>query len=528
MPSLGFGLEHIFALDEEPPATPTPTRSPVQLQLGAGLNDFFEEEDQLVYTPIKRKALGQVPATFTRELSALRLSAPRRHVQYAFDTDVSDVEESDSEISIDSLEDDTLVDESKPSTPGTNLPFTPSPGNAKSHEVLNSYDDLPASELNGTRLSSSVHVIDYEPHAHGDFAPERSRHGVISVPSSLHSREHAFARGAHLRLPDLPMPTLFRNPEGSLPTTPGSGPSGYASLVAAGPSIGDFARLFPSSPGISPLPTPIRPVLQPSPTRRELQLASLEDKLKRHTRVDVHSDNDVHIFVDMSNIHIGFIDSWKLAHKIPISQRIKAPKFSFENLARILSRNRNVKEKHLAGSVAFPATRRSNWPKHMKDAAGMGYAMKIMERVLKEKSPPKHYNTRGPGGYSSILDPVHHFATTSADDSTGDNAPLYVTGKNGEQGVDEGLHVEMLSAIIDHEPGVMVLATGDGAEAEFSEGFKAYAIKAMKNGWEIEVCAWKKTVSSAWSEPAFLAEWGDQIRIIHLDPFLDELVAEVP
>lgn len=525
MPSLGFGLEHIFALDEESTtATPLPAKSHVQVHLGAGLNGFFEEEDQLVYTPGKRKALGQVPGLFAREHSALRLSAPR-HAQLALDTDVSGTEASDSETSIDSLEDD---DESKPATPETILPFTPSPGNAKSHKVLNSYDDLSVAELNGTRLSSSVHVIDYEPHAHGDSVPDRSYRDVNSTPSNLHSHEHALRGAAHLRLPDLPKPTLFRNPESSFPSTPGSGLSDYASLVAAGPSIGDFARLLASSPGISPLPTPTRSVLQPLPTRRELKLSSLEDKLKRLAKVDVHSDNDVHIFVDMSNIHIGFIDSWKLAHNVPISQRIKAPKFSFENLARILSRNRNVKEKHLAGSVAFPATRRSNWPKHMKDAAGMGYAMKIMERVLKEKSPPKHYNTKGTGGYSSIFETVHHFTATSADDSTGDNAPLYAAGKNGEQGVDEGLHVEMLSAILDHDPGVMVLATGDGAEAEFSQGFKAYAIKAMKNGWDIEVCAWKKTISSAWSEPAFLAEWGDQIRIIHLDPFLDELVAEIP
>ncbi|KAH7018193.1 uncharacterized protein B0I36DRAFT_368234 [Microdochium trichocladiopsis] len=229
----------------------------------------------------------------------------------------------------------------------------------------------------------------------------------------------------------------------------------------------------------------------------------------------------------MSNIHIGFIDTWKLAHNVPISQRIKAPKFSFENLARILSRDRPVKEKHLAGSVAFPATRRSNWPKHMKDAASMGYAMKIMERVLKEKSPPKHFNTKTAGGYSSMYDAIYNFATTSADDSTEDNAPSYVSSRNGEQGVDEGLHVEMLTTVIDHKPGIMVLATGDGAEAEFSQGFKSYAIRAMKLGWDIEVCAWRKTISSAWSESAFLAEWGDQIRIIHLDPFLDELVAEI-
>ncbi|KXJ89336.1 hypothetical protein Micbo1qcDRAFT_11950 [Microdochium bolleyi] len=519
LPRLGFGLQDIFALDEELETTPTPSKPPAGFQLGAGLRDFFQDADGPVFTPSKREAPPVTPSHPTESPHRTRILTSRHILQSVLATDLTDDDsDSDSDSSTESdFGDDTLVNESKPSTPETSLPFTPSPGDKRVNRILFTDDVATTHGLAGPQLLPATHVIDYEPRALGTGAAlEQNTFSTSTTPA----RDGGIRNNPSISTPERKIAKV-------IPNAPFGGLFSYASLVASGPSIGDFSRLLASGPGAVSVPISTRSKSTPVLTLREQKWASLEKKLKHHIAVDKQSDADVHIYVDMSNIHIGFIDSWKLAHNVPISQRIKAPKFSFENLARILSRDRPVKEKHLAGSVAFPATRRSNWPKHMKDAAGMGYAMKIMERVLKEKSPPKHHQYK-PLGYASIHETVYNFATTSADDSTEDNAPSFVPSRNGEQGVDEGLHVEMLTTIIDHEPGIMVLATGDGAEAEFSQGFKSYATRAMKLGWDIEVCAWKKTVSSAWTESGFLAEWGDQIRIIHLDPFLSELVADTP
>ena len=69
----------------------------------------------------------------------------------------------------------------------------------------------------------------------------------------------------------------------------------------------------------------------------------------------------------------------------------------------------------------------------------------------------------------------------------------------------------------------MVLATGDAAQAQFSDGFKQHATRALKAGWMVEVVSWNRTMSSAWTDPAFLAEYGNQLRIIELDAFIEEL-----
>ncbi|KAJ1324332.1 hypothetical protein MN608_10393 [Microdochium nivale] len=514
LPRLGFGLQDIFALDEELETTPAPFKPSTGLQLGAGLGDFFQDANGPVYTP-NRRPPGippypvDLPPRTNPPTSRRRLQLVREAELTEDDTDLDSGSDSDFGY-------DTLV-ESKPATPESPFPFTPSPRNKSAHRVP--YPDHVDAEpgFARTHFLPATHIIDYESHTRGTHAaPELELLTASTTPVN--------DGGTRLCLLS---PTPELEIARSAPTTPLGGITSYASLVKSGPSIGDFSRLLASSP--SPVVGLIskRPSSPPASTSREHQWASLEMKLKHHIAMDKQSDADVHIYVDMSNIHIGFIDTWKIAHHVPISQRIKVPKFSFENLARILSRDRTVKEKHLAGSVAFPATRRSNWPKHMKDAAGMGYAMKIMERVLKEKSPSKHHQ-RKLLGYSTTHEAIYNIATTSTDDSTEDNAPLYVSSRNGEQGVDEVLHVEMLTTMIDHKPGTMVLATGDGAEAEFSQGFKSYAIRAMNLGWHIEICTWKKTISSAWTESSFLAEWGRQIRIIHLDPFLSELVADTP
>ncbi|KAI1419178.1 hypothetical protein F5Y12DRAFT_794470 [Xylaria sp. FL1777] len=235
----------------------------------------------------------------------------------------------------------------------------------------------------------------------------------------------------------------------------------------------------------------------------------------------------LHIFVDMSNIHIGFCNSWKISQNIPLDHRIRAPAFNFKVLACIMERNRAVKKKVLASSVASHVVSRAQWPQHFIDAEQQGYKTSILSRVQKV-SPIKAGRRRkaSPQGSSTA-----HLATTitSGDESAEDVARIGYETRNGEQGVDEILHLNMMNSILDNmgEPGSMILATGDAAQAEFSEGFLEYATRALSQGWTLELVTWKRTISSAWIDPAFRNQFEGRFRVVYLDDFLEELNADL-
>jgi hypothetical protein len=229
----------------------------------------------------------------------------------------------------------------------------------------------------------------------------------------------------------------------------------------------------------------------------------------------------LHIFVDMSNIFIGFCNSYKVSQNIPIHQYIRAPAFNIKVLTSIMQRNRTASKKILAGSVAITASDPACWPRYFVDAQAQGYDMKIMNRVQKISPNKSGRRRKSPPQVADM--------PTSGDESTEDQIVTSFVTRNGEQGVDEILHLNMMNSILDciEEPATMILATGDAAQAEFSEGFLEYATRALEKGWNLELVTWKKTISSAWMNPAFRKQYGRRFRIIYLDDFLDELNADL-
>ncbi|RYP05920.1 hypothetical protein DL764_003478 [Monosporascus ibericus] len=285
-----------------------------------------------------------------------------------------------------------------------------------------------------------------------------------------------------------------------------------------------YTKLNPQIPDLTPTSQPPQPfAVWPKEDKRSL----LEFKLARFVLEDSERVSaGVHIFVDMSNIWVGFINTVKTALGVPLGQYLRTP-MSFENLARILERGRNVQKRVLAGSLAFPASRRENWPPHLREAESMGYEMNIFDRVMVEKFSPRLKRQSRTSYCRATLYSANDL--TSADESTEDGVVAKVTRKRGEQGVDENLHLNMMNSIIDNtRPGTMVLATGDAAQAQFSGGFKYYATRALERGWMVEVVSWNRTMSSAWYDPDFIAMYGDRIRIIELDGFIEELHAGYP
>ncbi|KAB5526261.1 hypothetical protein GE09DRAFT_938935, partial [Coniochaeta sp. 2T2.1] len=220
-----------------------------------------------------------------------------------------------------------------------------------------------------------------------------------------------------------------------------------------------------------------------------------------------------HVFVDASNITIGFYETLKATHGIPSNKYVKPPPFCYEHLALVLERHRNVTKRVVAGSV--PAAFKRQWPSYMSDAQDLGYEMLIMQRVLKAVAPTSR-NHR----LSSSLEPEW----TASDANSSNDENFYVHLRQGEQGVDEVLHLKLMQSLADEEPGTIVLGTGDAAEAEFSDGFLKNVERLLKKNWNVEIMSWKATISKAWRDPEFLAKYPDQVRIIELDPFAEEIL----
>ncbi|KAI1862433.1 hypothetical protein JX265_009147 [Neoarthrinium moseri] len=227
------------------------------------------------------------------------------------------------------------------------------------------------------------------------------------------------------------------------------------------------------------------------------------------------SARDVHIFVDMSNMFIGFQDVSKIVRGYQRSARVKFVPFSFEHLAYILERGRNIRARKLAGSIRF-LSQINNLPTHFTEAKAYGYDTNVLHQVEKlDASPGGRLMARGGPNY-------HSASGTSGDE--GNSSSGSPRTKLGEQGVDENLHLSMLETILDAEPGIMVLATGDAKPAEFSRGFAHYATKALKLGWHLEIVSWRQCLSSEWEKVS--NKFASQVRTIILDDFFDEILAD--
>lgn len=195
---------------------------------------------------------------------------------------------------------------------------------------------------------------------------------------------------------------------------------------------------------------------------------------------------------------MGFHDALKIARGKSKSIRIPRQTLSFHNLSFILERGRFTAKKSLAGSDNIDCT---------QEAASLGYKTNILTKIEKHgpMSPPK----RGA-----------KIALSSDSDSN------YLGGrvKRAEQGVDEVLHLDMLQSIVDSPaPSTMVVASGDAAEAEFSDGFYKQVERALRNGWKVEVVAFKANIGRAYRDAQRNSRWGSSFRIIELDDFVELL-----
>lgn len=261
-------------------------------------------------------------------------------------------------------------------------------------------------------------------------------------------------------------------------------------------------------------------VIQPIET---LTIEEKRAKLLKKLRKSVGFGSDstatakkLHVFVDCSNIIIGFYNALKIKRGYDVKAYTRQAPFSWQSLATILERDRPVARRVVVGSHGSPDKRLSKLPDYMLEAESYGYELNVLDRVYKYKDPtssPK--KKKGGNGY----------ATTSGHSSGSDGASMRLKVV-AEQGVDELLHMKMLESLVDTpEPTTIVLASGDAAEAEYSGGFFKNVERALKKGWRVELVAWSSGLSREYRSPAFLTKWHDQFTIIELDDFSEELLA---
>lgn len=232
--------------------------------------------------------------------------------------------------------------------------------------------------------------------------------------------------------------------------------------------------------------------------------------MANHTK----TPNGIHVFIDYSNIWIGFMELVKRLTGLHPHERTPHKNMSFDSLVLLLERGRPVAKRTLAGSAPFlPA---------FETAKAIGYELNILNKVFKAKElteRQRRYAGKEAGG-----------ATTSegSGSETGTlSHPSYAPEKWVEQGVDEILHLKLLETIVDasdDEVSTIVLATGDAAEAEYSAGFMRMVERALKKGWKVELASWSKGMSYLYRKREFLEAWEEKFKVVDLDDFAEYLL----
>ncbi|KAI4157582.1 MAG: hypothetical protein L6R39_000652 [Caloplaca ligustica] len=226
----------------------------------------------------------------------------------------------------------------------------------------------------------------------------------------------------------------------------------------------------------------------------------------------------IHVFVDASNIMIGFHDSLKLSRGLPLQARTRAQPLSFDRLALVLERGRPASKRVLVGSDNIDA---------IDEAKRIGYEANILDRVLKAKEltpRQKKFASRNHNGNTSASAAN---GTSGGSGSETTAAAAFAKEKWVEQAVDEILHLKILESVVDaKEPSTMVLATGDAAEAEYSQGFLRMAERALERGWKVELVCFKKNMSGMYKRKEFRLKWKERFKVVELDEFLEDLVGQ--
>ena len=245
----------------------------------------------------------------------------------------------------------------------------------------------------------------------------------------------------------------------------------------------------------------------------------------------VNHSNDpkgAHVFIDASNIFIGFNDQLKRERGIPTHWHTGNANISFDALALLMERRRPVAKRVLVGSFpevpAFTTARKIGYEVNLLDKVYK--AKELTERQIYFKEQDALRNSKRNGAKALAPSAKRSPSFGSSETTAGkDREPQFAPAKMIEQGVDEILHLKILESVVDNdEPATMIIATGDAAQAEYSDGFMAMVLRALKKGWKVELVSWSANISKMYLRSQFREQWGENFKTVFLDDFAEELL----
>lgn len=243
------------------------------------------------------------------------------------------------------------------------------------------------------------------------------------------------------------------------------------------------------------LPSSVREKLRLKEDRhRALMMDLVPYRVRDAAMAEKHSSitsQGVHVFVDMSNIDIGYQSTLKEIRHLKENARLSPlPHLNLQFLTKILVRDRPV----VALNVCCSTIPGRSEPRYVQQLRELGYHVDLRERkrVLESGLP-----------------------STRASDTL-----RYV-----EDLVDETLQVRIAESVMEYfrTPGTIVLATGDAKPSPHSDGFFSCVQRALRMGWNVEVVSWRGNLSLRWIDRQWTSQWHDKFRVIELDDFLEVL-----
>jgi hypothetical protein len=384
------------------------------------------------------------------------------------------------------------------------------------------------------------------PTVHRPKLTKQSRSAVVSatpqplaksvpLPQSI-AQDEAISIPTHIVQPTTPRRVVqLQPPQAHAPVASGLVPRTVRPVTVPRHSYPTAARQrMPATPSPAPFPSTYATPSKPTVTLRsqvdrhfhlfEKLLIKFPEERKwlvspRQLVNENTTAEGIHVFVDASNIMIGFKDMLRLNGVLPCDM-------SFDSLALLMERRRPVAKRCFVGSH-----REANPLPHItrlvETSKAVGYECNVQEQVYiarEESQKKKFFNDVNRLGWQKA---IQKRSGSGSDSETGVAAapPTPSAPKWVEQGVDELLHLKMCQSLLDAEtPSTIVLATGDGAEAEMSDGFLAHVERALRKGWRVELITWRQQTNGGYKRKAFRQRWGEQFTIIELDDFLEDLI----
>lgn len=183
--------------------------------------------------------------------------------------------------------------------------------------------------------------------------------------------------------------------------------------------------------------------------------------------------NGSYIFIDLSNIYIGFYNYIMHNKKYNICN----PKMDYNMLFSILEKDKKVEKRILVGS-------KDKKMEKLKTFKKINYELFLLERINKK-----------------------------------------------EKGVDDLLHEKITNTLLLEKPGHIIIATGDGKKGDYTNNsFYNVCIEALKLGWYVTIVSWNKQISKNFTLGQELysllknLKIQDKFNILYLDNYVEKLI----